>query len=508
MSIYVEDEKELPLLGIRRRVLFPGLMLRLTIGRPKSVRLVTDSFWDAKNRSFKKDSMIFVCTVVNTASSPNSSSNASTADMNEKDKKGGALPEQQAQALKKRTIPDAEKELIYEVGTVARVLQLSRVNNSETQTSQFTMLVEGMYRARLSDFVRVEPFCIGRIEALEGSPQQAELQEVDENEARALALNIKQTATELIELQRKVAPSGSSGPTMGGAKAKEVLDRLERASPGRLADLLSANLDASVEERQGILAELDLVMRMRRTLELLNRQLEVLRLSNKIQSQVEGKMKNTQREYFLRQQLKAINEELGSINGRGGPGSEKDEIEQLEDAINALNLSPETKIIVDRDLSRLKSMQPAQPEYSVIRTYLEWIADLPWTSQTNDNLDIGNARAQLDEDHHALDKVKKRIVEFLAVRSLMKQAAGPILCLVGPPGVGKTSLGKSVAEALGRKFTRLALGGVRDEAEIRGHRRTYIGAMPGNIIQALKKAKSCNPVMLLDEVRRNHRSYI
>jgi len=255
-----------------------------------------------------------------------------------------------------------------------------------------------------------------------------------------------------------------------------------------------------------MLCEVDLKKRLQLALELLNRQVEVLRLTGKIQSQVEGKLKNSQREYFLRQQLKAINEELGQLNGKGGGnGQEKDEIEALEEALEAANLPEDIQHVADRDLNRLKSMQPAQPEYSVIRTYLEWIADLPWSKSSTDNLDIQNARDQLDHDHHALDKVKKRIVEFLAVRSLQRGnrkggGAGPILCLVGPPGVGKTSLGRSVAKAIGRKFARMALGGVRDEAEIRGHRRTYIGAMPGTVIQCLKKAGTNNPVMLLDEV--------
>jgi len=252
-----------------------------------------------------------------------------------------------------------------------------------------------------------------------------------------------------------------------------------------------------MKEKQVVLGHFSLAQRLRRALELLNRQVNVLQISEKIQSTVDGKLKNTQREFYLRQQLKAINEELGNKSGEGG---EVDEVAQLETNLKGLPLPAEARQAVDRELNRLRNMQQQQPEYSVLRTYLETMAELPWGKSTRDNLDVAHAQKQLDDDHFGLDKVKKRMVEFLAVRSLKKDSRGPILCLVGPPGVGKTSLGRSVATALGRNFRRLALGGVRDEAEVRGHRRTYIGALPGNIITAMRKAGSNNPVILLDEV--------
>ena len=233
---------------------------------------------------------------------------------------------------------------------------------------------------------------------------------------------------------------------------------------------------------------------MKLVLELLNRKREILKLSNKIDSAVKGEMSKTQREYYLRQQLKAIKEELGEM------GEDEEELDELAERIKKAQLPPDVEKVANKEMNRLKTIPAASSEYTVARTYLDWIADLPWSKMTEDNLDIENARKQLDADHFGIQKVKKRILEYLAVRKLKNDMRGPILCLVGPPGVGKTSLGQSVAKAVGRKFVRLALGGVRDEAEIRGHRRTYVGALPGRFIQQMKKAGSRNPVMLLDEV--------
>jgi ATP-dependent Lon protease len=485
--------RELPLLEIRKRVLFPGVLLRLQIGRPKSVRLV-ESIWDSNSRSFKKGSMLAVCTVQGDASEREGGPDGVSAKSSDAKALPEVAPPHAAGGVGKGVVDShpvlelldgADKCNVYTMGTVARVLQLSRVNSTDNQSFQFSLLVEGVARVRVDEVSRHEPFNVAKVSWLadEGS--------VNDTEVRALAINVRELARDLLELQRK-----RNSPL--GKKTKEVVDNLDRASPGRLADLLSANLDASVSEKQAVLGELDLVARLRRALELMNRQVEVFKISDKIQNEVEGKLKNSQREYYLRQQMRAINEELGQISGKGA--GEGDELDALEESLAKARLPEEAKQTADRELQRLRQMQPQQPEYSVLRTYLELMADLPWSVTTKDNLDIRNARAVLDADHHALDKVKKRIVEFLAVRSLKNDMKGPILCLVGPPGVGKTSLGKSVADALGRKFRRMALGGVRDEAEIRGHRRTYIGAMPGSIIQTLKKAGSSNPVMLLDEV--------
>jgi ATP-dependent Lon protease len=233
---------------------------------------------------------------------------------------------------------------------------------------------------------------------------------------------------------------------------------------------------------------------MKLVLELLNRKREILKLSNKIDSAVKGEMSKTQREYYLRQQLKAIKEELGEL------GEEEEELDELAERLKKAGLPPEVDKVAQKELNRLKSIPTASSEYTVARTYLDWIADLPWSKRSDDNLDIENARTILDADHYGLQQIKKRILEYLAVRKLKNDMRGPILCFVGPPGVGKTSLGQSIARAIGRKFVRLSLGGVRDEAEIRGHRRTYVGALPGRIVQGLRRAGTRNPVFLLDEV--------
>jgi len=472
---------EVPLLEIRKRVLFPGMLLRLQIGRPKSVKLV-ESIWDAGKRSFKKGSMVGVCTI---KMESDAAEKEQRAIPKQDENNGEAGQEEPARKRGLETIEIADSQ-VYKHGTVARVLQLSRVNSSDSKSFQFSLLVEGVSRIQVDEIVRSDPFNVARVSWLqdEGSEHDTQVQ--------ALSLNVKDLSRTLLKMQRK-----RNSPT--GKKTKEVIDNLEQAPAGRLADLLAANLEGTVEEKQGVLGELHLAPRLRRTMELMNRQVEVFKISDKIQNEVEDKLKNSQREYYLRQQLKAINNELGSMNGKGG-GNEMDEMDQLEQALAKANLPEEARLSADRELQRLRQMQPSQPEHSVLRTYLELMAELPWDKSTNDNLDIENARATLDADHHALTKVKNRIIEFLAVRSLKPDMKGPILCLAGPPGVGKTSLGKSVAEALGRKFRRIALGGVRDEAEIRGHRRTYIGALPGNIVTALKKAGTNNPVILLDEV--------
>jgi len=423
------------------------------------VRLV-ESIWDAQNRSFKKGAMVCICAV--------------SQDVGE-----AAAPEEE-DPLGMEVI-DATDCRVFRIGTVAKVLQLSRVNSGEN--FQFSLLVEGVARMKIEDVVSVDPFNTVRLAWLsdEGS--------VHTTEVRALTLNVQQISKDLLEmLKKRNLPSGK--------KIKEVVE--SGAVPGRMADLLAANLDTSVEEKQTVLCELGLEQRLRKVMELINRQLEVFRMSEKIQTEVDGKLKHSQREYYLRQQLRAINQELGSMGGSAT--GDMDEMEILQNNLLKAQLSEEARNVADREFQRLKQMQPSQPEYSVIRNYLELLAELPWAVKTEDNLDVANAKMVLDRDHHSLDKVKNRLIEFLAVRSLKNDMKGPIICLVGPPGVGKTSLGKSVAEAVGRKFRRLALGGVRDEAEIRGHRRTYIGAMPGNIVNSIKKAGSINPVILLDEV--------
>jgi ATP-dependent Lon protease len=359
---------------------------------------------------------------------------------------------------------------LYTVGTVARIVKLLKMGEDN-----YSLVVQGLARVRVLDLVQEAPYLKARIEAVEDRTP------VDDVEVEALAINLKKLAREVIELMPELP-----------AAATELVDSITH--PGHLADLIAANVDVSIEEKQQVLETIDLKARMKLVLELLNRKREILKLSNKIDSAVKGEMSKTQREYYLRQQLKAIKEELGEL------GEEEEELDELGERLKKAGLPPEVEKVAQKELNRLKSIPTASSEYTVARTYLDWIADLPWSKRSDDNLDIENARGILDTDHYGLQKIKKRILEYLAVRKLKNDMRGPILCFVGPPGVGKTSLGQSIARAIGRKFVRLSLGGVRDEAEIRGHRRTYVGALPGRIIQSMKKAATINPVMMLDEI--------
>ncbi|MFL5418292.1 MAG: endopeptidase La, partial [Myxococcales bacterium] len=359
---------------------------------------------------------------------------------------------------------------LHSMGTVARIVKLLKMGEDN-----YSLVVQGLARFRVVELVQEHPYLKARIEAIEDKTPP------DHVEIEALGINLKKLAREVIEMMPELP-----------AAATELVESITQ--PGHLADLIAANVDVPIEEKQQVLETVDLKERMKLVLELLNRKREILKLSSKIDSQVKGEMSKTQREYYLRQQLKAIKEELGEL------GEEEEELDELGERIKKLGLPPDVEKVANKELNRLKSIPTASSEYTVARTYLEWIADLPWTKKTEDNLDVENAREVLNKDHYSLEKVKKRILEYLAVRKLKNDMKGPILCLVGPPGVGKTSLGQSIARSTGRKFVRLSLGGVRDEAEIRGHRRTYVGALPGRVIQSMKKAGTINPVMMLDEI--------
>ncbi len=359
---------------------------------------------------------------------------------------------------------------LYSMGTVARIVKLLKMGEDN-----YSLVVQGLARFRVMDLVQESPYLKARIDAVEDRTSAENV------EVEALGINLKKLAREVIELMPELP-----------AAATELVESITH--PGHLADLIAANVDVPIEEKQAVLETVDLKARMKLVLELLNRKREILKLSNKIDSAVKGEMSKTQREYYLRQQLKAIKEELGEM------GEEEEELDELQERIKKAGLPPDVEKVAQKELNRLKTIPSASSEYTVARTYLDWIADLPWSKQSEDNLDIENARVILDADHYGIKKVKKRILEYLAVRKLKNDMKGPILCLVGPPGVGKTSLGQSIARAVGRKFVRLSLGGVRDEAEIRGHRRTYVGALPGRFIQNMKKAGQKNPVMMLDEI--------
>ncbi len=359
---------------------------------------------------------------------------------------------------------------LYTVGTVARVVKLLKMGEDN-----YSLVVQGLARFKVLELVQESPYLKARVDPVEDKTL------TDDVEVEALAINLKKLAREVIELMPELP-----------AAATELVESITH--PGHLADLIAANVDVPIEEKQQVLETVDLKARMKLVLELLNRKREILKLSNKIDSAVKGEMSKTQREYYLRQQLKAIKEELGEL------GEEEEELDELAERLKKAGLPPDVDKVAQKELNRLKSIPTASSEYTVARTYLDWIADLPWSKRSDDNLDIENARTILDSDHYGLQQIKKRILEYLAVRKLKNDMRGPILCFVGPPGVGKTSLGQSIARAVGRKFVRLSLGGVRDEAEIRGHRRTYVGALPGRIIQSMKKAATVNPVMMLDEI--------
>jgi ATP-dependent Lon protease len=359
---------------------------------------------------------------------------------------------------------------IYEIGTVAVVHKMIRVPDGTLR-----ILVGGLHRIRIAEHVSDDPYLVAAIEAV---PDENE----DTPEVEALTRNVQGLFSKIIGLAPYL-------PEELQLAATNVDD------PSALAHLVASTLRTiPTDERQRILETVDVGQRLRQISAILSREVEVFELGSKIQSQVQSEMEKGQREYFLRQQLKAIQEELGEGD------AEQAEIKELRERLEALELPEDSLKAAERELSRLERLPAAAAEYGVIRSYLEWILTLPWGSFTEDNLDLDHARAVLDEDHFDLEKVKDRIIEYLAVAKLRNEVSGQILCFVGPPGVGKTSLGHSIANSLGRKFVRMSVGGVRDEAEIRGHRRTYIGAMPGTIIRSLRDAESLNPVVLIDEI--------
>jgi ATP-dependent Lon protease len=358
---------------------------------------------------------------------------------------------------------------LYEVGVVGVVARMLKVPDGTLR-----ILVQGTQRVRLGSYVAEQPYLVARI---------GELPDVvaDGPELEALTRNVQRTFSEIIE-QIPYLPE----------ELQMAVANLD--DPAALAHLIAGALRISTEEKQELLEQVEVVARLRHLSQILARELEVVQLGTQIQTQVQSEIDKGQREFFLRQQLKAIQDELGE-------GDEQQaEVNELREKIEAAKLPEHALKAAERELSRLEKLPPAAAEHGVIRTYLEWLVELPWAAETEDNLDIPHAREVLDADHYDLEKVKDRILEYLAVRKLKPDSPGPILCFVGPPGVGKTSLGRSIARALGREFERISVGGVRDEAEIRGHRRTYIGALPGTIVRALRDAGSRNPVFMIDEI--------
>ncbi len=366
---------------------------------------------------------------------------------------------------------DPSAEEIFRVGTVAMIMKTLRLPDGRVK-----ILVQGLSKGVIREFIRSGSGYRVRIEKV----AEPEMQEVSV-EVEALMRTVKENSEKILNLKGMASPD-----------VMAILDAV--TDPGRLADLVASNMKLRIEEAQEVLEIFDPVERLRRVNELLHRELEVSTMQAKIQSQAKEEMSKTQRDYFLREQLRAIKHELGETDER------TEEINELREKIAKAKMPPEVEKEALKQLSRLEMMHPDAAEASILRTYLDWMVDLPWSSSTRDRLNIAKVKRVLDQDHYDLEKVKDRILEYLGVRKIKRHMKGPILCFVGPPGVGKTSLGRSIARALGRKFTRVSLGGMRDEAEIRGHRRTYIGALPGRIIQGIKQAGSNNPVFMLDEI--------
>ena len=420
-----ETPETLSILPLRNTVLFPGVVIPITIGRDKSIKLVKDAY--------KGDRVIGV---------------VSQRDV---------------------SIEDPSLEQLNEIGTVALIIKMLQMPDGNT-----TVIIQGKQRFRLKEQVQTEPYIKATIEKFE------EIKPKVNAEFKAIMANIKDMAMQIIQLAPNI-------PSEAAIAIKNI------ESPSFLINFISSNMNADVATKQQMLEVANLRERAKMVMEHLTQELQMLELRNQIQSKVRTDLDKQQREYFLNQQLKTIQEELG--------GNSPDlEMENLRERAKKKKWSKEIAEHFQKELDKMGRMNPAAADYSVQINYLELLLDLPWNDFTKDNFDLKRAQKILDKDHYGLEKVKKRIIEYLAVLKLKHNMKAPILCLVGPPGVGKTSLGKSIAKSLGRKYVRMALGGIRDEAEIRGHRKTYIGAMPGRIIQSLKKAGASNPVFILDEI--------
>ncbi len=416
----------LPLLPVRDVVIFPYMIIPLFVGREMSIAAV--------NEALARDRLILLAT---------------QRDVTEEE-------------------PSPER--IHRVGSVGAIMRMLKLPDGRVK-----ILVQGLAKARIVEFVQTRPTFIVRVEAL---PETAPEPSV---EAEALMRTVREQLERIAQL--------------GKSFSNDILLLLENiAEPGRLADLVAANMGLKVEQAQQILEAESAVDRLRKVHDLLSKEIELLSVQQQIQSQAKEEISKSQREYFLREQLRAIKSELGDTDDKA------EEINDLREKIKAAAMPPDVEKEAQKQLRRLEQMHAEAAEASMVRSYLDWMVDLPWSKSAPDEIDIKRAKQILDEDHYDLEKVKDRILEYLAVRKLNPKMKGPILCFVGPPGVGKTSLGKSIARSLGRPFVRISLGGVRDEAEIRGHRRTYVGALPGRIIQGMKQAGTNNPVFMLDEI--------
>lgn len=360
---------------------------------------------------------------------------------------------------------------IHAIGTVGIIMRMLKLPDERIK-----ILVQGIAKAKVTNYIQSDPYYSVRIDKMPDTKITASTLE-----SEAVMRTVKEQIERIVSLGKVLIPD-----------VMVVIENLEE--PGRLADMVASNLGLKVDVTQSVLELPDPIQRLRRVSDILGKEIEVLSMQQKIQAQAKGEMDKTQREYFLREQLKAIQKELGELDERA------EEVTEFRKRIADAKMPEKVLKEAEKQLKRLEKMHPDTAESATVRTYLEWMVELPWSKRSKDNLDLKAAARVLNEDHYDLEKVKERILEYLAVRKLKEKMKGPILCFVGPPGVGKTSLGKSIAKALGREFVRISLGGVRDEAEIRGHRRTYVGALPGRLIQGMKQAGTANPVFMLDEV--------
>lgn len=420
-------KQTLPLLPLRGLTVFPYMILTFDVGREKSIRALDDAMLN--------NQMIFLVT--------------------QKDAKNDSPGE----------------EDVYRVGTVSKVKQLLRLPGDTIR-----VLVEGISRAEISEFLQIEPFFTAEVTEKIINIDDSKLVELE-----ALKRRVIGTFEEYVKLSNKV----SSDTLLSIMNVEDI---------GQLSDIIASNIFLKVEQKQEIMDEFHPAARMEKLLEILMKEIEILEVEKNINARVRKQIDKMQKEYYLREQIKAIQNELGDKEGVAG------EVEEYKERLEKANLPEEAEKKVLKELDRLLKMPSGSAEGSVIRTYLDWIFDLPWNTATEEIIDLKRAEEILEEDHYGLEKVKERIIEYLAIRKLQNNLKGPILCLVGPPGVGKTSIAKSIARALNRNYVRMSLGGVRDEAEIRGHRRTYVGAMPGRILTVLKQAASKNPLVLLDEI--------
>ncbi len=426
-----ESRTTLPVLPLRDIVVFPHMIVPLFVGRERSI--------NALEQVMERDKRILL-----------------VAQKNPADDEPG---------------PDE----IYSVGTVATVMQLLRLPDGTVK-----VLVEGVERARITEYVRTDDYFEAAIETMEEVVS-------DPAEAEALARTVVEQFTTYVKLNKKVPQ-----------EAVETISQITDHS--KLADTIAAHLAIKLPEKQELLEIADVARRLEKAFALMEGEISVLQVEKRIRSRVKKQMEKTQREYYLNEQMKAIQKELGGEEG-------EDEFAELEEKIRKTRLSKEAREKAEAELKKLRQMSPMSAEATVVRNYLDWLLSIPWGKKSKVKKDLDYARKVLDADHYGLEKVKERILEYLAVQQRTNKLKGPILCLVGPPGVGKTSLGKSIARATGRKFVRMSLGGVRDEAEIRGHRRTYIGSMPGKVIQSMKKAGTVNPFFLLDEIDKMGMDY-